>query len=83
MRQIETRHWRRITKTKAKKLYEEGTTILLVPHKVLPENVWGIGSELIGYNPLDFETVLNTFCWYNCQHNELGKYPAFYERKCD
>lgn len=83
MRQIETRHWRRITKAKAKKLYRKGIDIMVIPCKVLPENSWEIGTitNFSYYDRPRFENFLNEFCWYNCQSNELGKYPAFYERR--
>ena len=85
MRQIESANWRRISKAKARKLYNAGEDILVVPCKVHPENHLGIGvtTSINYWEHPTFEVFLNEFCWYNCQHNELGKYPAFYERKCD
>lgn len=83
MNPIETRNYRRISKTKARKLYNEGTDILVVPCKVHPENDWGIGvkTNIEYWEHPSFEKFLNEFVWYNCQYNELGKYPAFYEIK--
>ena len=86
MRQIETRHWRRITKAKAKNMYMMGYgPLLIVPCKVDPENRWGIGVPIDNQcepsTEEEWEKFLNEFCWYNCQYNELGKYPAFYERR--
>ena len=91
MRQITTKHWSRITKAKAKKMYMAGDgPLLIVPCKVDPENRWGIGGS---YAPIhnqfeesteeEWEKFLNEYCWYNCQYAELGKYPAFYERRHD
>ena len=88
MRQIETAHWRRITKAKARKLYISGVNIMLVPHKVNPENRWGIGyivhkhSEIPEYGQYWYwDRLIDQFVLSNCQYNELGKYPAFYEER--
>ena len=83
MRQIVTKNWTRISKAKARKLYNAGEDILVVPCKVHPENQHGIGVTIsISYwEHQTFEKFLNEFCWYNCNYNELGKYPAFYERR--
>ena len=88
MVKIETRHWRRITKAKAKKMYMEGDgPILIVPHKVNPENRFGIGLPIHNqFEPSteeEWNNFLNEYCWYNCQYNVLGRYPAFYERRYD
>lgn len=82
MRQIETAHWRRISKAKAKKLYEEGTDILVLPRLVHPENMFGIGvtTSIAYWDHTPWEKFINEFCWYNCQYAEWGTYPAFYER---
>lgn len=83
MRPVETAHWKRISKAKARKLYNAGTSIMVVPHKVNPENNWGIGviTDIEYWDHPSFEKFLNEFVWYNCQYEELGKYPAYYERK--
>lgn len=28
--------------------------------------------------PEPFDHLVSNFVWYNCQHNEVGYYPAFY-----
>lgn len=88
MVKIETAHWRRISKAKARKLYISGKDIMIVPHKVNPENEWGVGSivhqhpEIPEYERYWFwDRLIDQFVLYNCQYNELGKYPAFYERR--
>ena len=82
MVKIETANWRRISKAKARQAYLRGDTVLVVPCKVSPENVWGIGTYIVleDDSEEEWEKFLNEFCWFNCQSNELGKYPAFYER---
>ena len=87
MVKVETANWRRISKAKARQAYLRGDDpIRVVPCKVDPDNVWGIGTDIVlddesqGRSKERWETFLNHYIWDNCQHNELGKYPAFYER---
>ena len=83
MNKVETKNYRRISKAKARKLYDMGIDILVVPCKLSPENPWGIGVTTNGHywNGAEFDRFLNEFIWYNCQNTEWGKYPAFYEIK--
>ena len=83
MIKVETKHYRRISKARARNLYDAGTDILVVPCKVNPENEWGIGVKTNGHywDGTDFDRFIHEFIWYNCQYNETGKYPAFYEIK--
>ena len=87
MRQIKTAKWQRISKAKAKKAFlnGDGNQILVVPCNISPDNVWGIGAYLVleDESEEELEKFLYKFCWYNCQHAEWGKYPAFYERRHD
>ena len=74
--------FKKLNKTQARKLYNAGQTIMLVPCKVNPNNMWGIGhyfsnAEGDGFER-DFDKVVSYYSYYNCQYNELGKYCAYY-----
>lgn len=73
---------KRVNKIKARNLYNSGQTIYLVPCKVpgtMKENNWIKPQSIrkIGLNS-GFDSVVNNFSYYNCQYNELGRYPAYY-----
>ena len=79
--------FKKIRKTTAKKLYDEGTQIYIVPCKVYPSfsNPWIKPFEMKKqdeqYPSLSFENTfesrINIFEDYNC-NNELGRYTSFY-----
>lgn len=92
MRNIEIGGYIRISKKEAEKRYNAGEIIRLCACKVSPVNMWSvyfdcqkeefphIGND--GFNTIvprnrEFETVVNAFCWYNCNY-ETGYYPAYY-----
>jgi hypothetical protein len=68
----------RITKSRARRLYDGGATIALAP-------VWarfgGWIAPAIVSRDYDgaFNALVNQFEYYNCNYTELGKYAAFYE----
>ena len=70
----------RINKTRARKLFDQGLTIHLVPCKVLCNygNMWVIPIPIEKSWYEDFDRAVNNFVYYNCQHTELGLYPAYY-----
>ena len=74
----------RIDKREARKRYNAGETLFLVPCNVDPNNCWGIGFDAhkdnINSDP-DFDKTVMYFEWYNCQDSQMGKYTAFYLRK--
>ena len=83
----------RVNKTKAKKLYNEGKKIYIIPCKVYPDfnGMWIKPFELqyteemkqkdAEYPDLAFQNTfdsrVNSFEFYNC-NSELGNYTAFY-----
>lgn len=76
---IETANYRRITKTTARKMYDQRQPFCVIPVKLHPESPWGLLYAVTDFSE-PFETLLNAFCYYNCD-NERGKYPAFYIQK--
>lgn len=95
MNKITISGFTRISKTAARKLYNAGETIRICAVKMSPVNIWGAYADATpaaftvvssdGFNTTvarnkDFETVVNAFRFYNCNH-ETGYYPAFYVRE--
>ena len=69
----------RISKTKARKLYDSGETVFL-----LGCNLW-IGpmfqpypAKYREYEARSFDQMVSDFTYYNCDY-ECGYYPAFYQ----
>ena len=81
--------YRQITKRTAKKLYLQGFPVVLCPCNLRPFTMWHcehvikkadraqfVTDEIGAAN--DFDNLVNSFEWYNCQNSETGKYTAFY-----
>lgn len=70
---------KRINMRQARKLYNEGTAIYLLPSKAMPGSVWilPIRISLDSYDPGDFDAEVNTFRYYNCTA-ETGRRVHFY-----
>ena len=79
MNKINIDGYRRINKKEARRRYNNGEIIRFVPCKISPVNIWGFYSDkYYSKNNNSFETVVNTFTYYNCIDYETGTYPAFY-----
>ena len=74
-----SRTFTRISKPTAKKAFNQGLKIGLIPHKCNP-----CGAYMSAFvtakseDNSDFVKLVNNYSYYSCQYNELGKYPAFY-----
>lgn len=92
MKAMETENYSRITKSKARKVYEGGGSIYLLPCRMHPENHFQ-APVLIRRRKYDaetgqpapateytFEKVVNAFEYYNCDSGR-GYYAAFYRKK--
>lgn len=70
----------RINKTKAKRVYQFGKPVAVVPHKMHPFNPY-TGAYFTDVNQCEnytFEEFINSFEYYNCGLPECGKYAAYY-----
>lgn len=70
----------RITKTQARKLYDEGKSFIMVPNKLRPDCFAAIPIDEHSFENLtgtSFDTMVNSFEYYDCS-NEAGKTAAFY-----
>jgi hypothetical protein len=74
---------KRLFKPQARKAYDNGTVVLMVPCRIIPNNTWGMTFTLDRKDreaqgkETDFDKLAQEFAWYNCVH-ETGYYPAFY-----
>lgn len=92
MLNVEMNGYKRIQKNKARRLYNDGVTVYLLPCKVYPDddhpwikpfelNKKRIDDHYNGYDELKklytFDSRINNFEYYNC-NAELGYYAAYY-----
>lgn len=80
--------YERITKQKARKLYNNGKNVIFCPVNIRPSGFYNLeilmniqyDSDIgILYEPENsFDKVLNRFEFYNCNCTETGYYTAFY-----
>lgn len=86
----------RVNRTKARRLYNAGFPVYMLPCKTRLDNSWIKPARMIkesinyisndGFNTIvarndSFETVENAYSYYNCNYQETGKYPAYYIEK--
>lgn len=69
----------KITKTEARKRYEAGESVYLVPCKMRIDSPWGHSSRAVRdvTDTRTFQQVVNGFEYYNC-FPETGNYAAYY-----
>ena len=77
------------SKITAKKLFESGHQIRIVPNKINPNNIWGLYADIqkLESNSIlemddvrycnDFTFICDNFMIYNC-NNETGNYLSYY-----
>ena len=73
-----TLDYTRINKPEARKLYNLGRPIVVLPCKANPNSPWFSNSTVSKESGRDFDTLVNEFIYYNCNTAELGRRPAFY-----
>lgn len=73
----------RVSKRRARKLFDAGYTIEMSPVNMNPLGAWYMyyrtGKTLKGYDGSTFDNHVNAFEYYNC-NSECGKYAAYYVR---
>ena len=83
MLNVEMNGYKRIRKNEARRLYDDGATIYLLPCKVYPDDdhPWIKPNELKKRDEYTignlFDKHIDAFEYYNC-NAELGYYTAFY-----
>ena len=66
-----------VTKTQAKKLFEQGKTVYLHPCKMRFDNIWQSPMPISINRIRDFGKYVHNFEAYNCD-GERGKYTHFF-----
>lgn len=82
---FDTHGYRKVNKVVARRLYNEGVQVHLLPCKVnahivfdpLYKYVWIQPSILSTDSGVTFDTAVNTFEYFNC-NSELGRYAHYY-----
>ena len=70
---------KQIQKRTAKKLFNSGETVYLQSNNIHPLGVWSRCFEVDNKSGGTFESVVNSFEYYNC-NGEAGSYAVFYKR---
>lgn len=68
-----------IQKRTAKKMFQDGETVYIQSSNFHPFGVWSQCFEIDNKNGDSFESIVNSFEYYNC-NNVAGKYAVFYKR---
>jgi hypothetical protein len=82
----------RISKAKARKMFEAGKPFYIVAHKMRPGMPFSMGMIIDGshyakenaerakyqLSQETFDSVVTNFCYYNANCHETGTYAAFY-----
>ena len=80
-----TMSYKRVTKGKARKLYNKGCTIHLLPCRVSQVALYHTDNSFV--QPLsislnkcyrDFDKLVNEYEYYNCTDTTMGKHTNFY-----
>lgn len=71
--------YKRITRTNAKKAYNNGLSVFVFPCRLRPGTAWTGNGVVFHKDPEKepFENWENAFRFYNCSH-ETGYYPSYY-----
>ena len=69
----------RVNKQKAKRLYNQGESVTIIPCNVPLLNLWigGYTFNIQQTEHREFDKIINSFMFYNCSY-QLGRYPAYY-----
>lgn len=69
----------KVNRKQARKQYNNGGTVYVLPCKTRFENAWILPLKMSRKLLLndEFDTVVNCYEYYNC-NSETGKYAAFY-----
>ena len=70
--------WNRVTKGVAKKAFDKGTLVALLPAHENPRSPWAAPIVVTNTTGKRFEALVNMFEVYNCQSAETGRYAKFF-----
>lgn len=75
-----TLNYTRINKSEARRLYNSGRPVKILPCKANPKDSPWFSNSTISKESTgrDFDAAINEFAYCYCNTSELGRYPAFY-----
>ena len=83
MNKINIGGYSRISKAAARKEFNAGNDVYIMPVNMSPVNAWFLpycANKFAWYTESNsFDSIVNAFEFYNCNNNEMGKYAAFYK----
>jgi len=73
-------NWKRVSKRMARKLFATGERLVICACNMRPFGPWHPEIEVtdIADHWSDFDTMVNSFEYYNCSHPGEGAYASFY-----
>lgn len=81
---LRTKNFERLSKHEAFLLLtDKKETVYMFPNKVLPDNNWMMPTEVKPdeiANKADFNRIVDSFKFYNCNLPYLGTYVSFYKK---
>ena len=87
-------NYKKVTKITARKMFNYGITLFLIPCKVNPKYAFDNASKVIYVNPVvirksldeeideEFDKLVNNYEYYNC-NSGIGRYAHYYVREVD
>ena len=78
------KHWRRVNKATARRVFSRGGIVLICPVNLRPDSVWSPCAPIAYGNTSEldinreFDIRVNSFDFHTCINNETGRYVAFY-----
>lgn len=76
--------WVRVSKRRARSAYEAGGDVIITPANIEPFNPWRTHARISRRKQwgvdVTFDSIVNEYECYNCNSNEVGRYPAYYVR---
>lgn len=76
--------WTRVSKRHARSAYNAGHDVIIAPVNIAPFNPWRPHARISNKRQwgcdVTFDSIINEYEYYNCNSNEVGRYPAYYVR---
>ena len=79
---IDSKTYVRVAKPRAKKLFNTGKPLYLLPCMASPHSPWNQFALVDNMQARTFDQQVNAFEYYNC-NSQMGKFAAYYVEKKD
>lgn len=70
----------KITKGLAKKMYDNGEEVMIIPSRVRPNGILASWQRKAADDPMDFDKLCNAIFYYNCSP-ETGMTLVYYAKE--